>query len=318
VRHLIPVHFADNAFGGYALGGSIEKRLFELNSMAASEGGLPAAFLSKTVSNAGLPIAPTVALPKDEDCSASGFDLPCNARGLTTLGTHLITSMMNKGMIIDIDHMSKRSTDSVLVLTSRRQYPVVGGHTGFVTTSVGGHKSERDKSPSLLSAIKQFGGMVSVGVNGEKAATYVPSWRGAVAVVANDCDGTSKTFAQSYLYAVEMMGGSGTAAVGLATDQFMTEMPRPRFGNKHCPGQANPVTYPITAHMPGVTLGASRTTNREWDYNTEGLVHFGLLPDFIQDLKNDGLTDQDLAPLFRSAEGYIRMWERAVASVPVP
>ena len=33
----------------------------------------------------------------------------------------------------------------------------------------------------------------------------------------------------------------------------------------------------------------------------------------IEDVRRDGATDEDLAPLFKSAEGYIRMWEKAEA-----
>lgn len=40
------------------------------------------------------------------------------------------------------------------------------------------------------------------------------------------------------------------------------------------------------------------------------MMHPGMLPDFIQDMKNLGLTDEDLLPLFRSAEEYIRVWEK--------
>ena len=49
---------------------------------------------------------------------------------------------------------------------------------------------------------------------------------------------------------------------------------------------------------------------RTFDFNKDGMAHIGLLPDFIADLKNVGLTDEDLKPLFRSAETYILMWER--------
>ncbi|HZR41463.1 MAG TPA: membrane dipeptidase [Ktedonobacteraceae bacterium] len=49
---------------------------------------------------------------------------------------------------------------------------------------------------------------------------------------------------------------------------------------------------------------------RDFDINLDGIAHYGLLPDFIQDLKNVGLTHQDLLPLFRSAEDYIRTWEK--------
>jgi hypothetical protein len=46
---------------------------------------------------------------------------------------------------------------------------------------------------------------------------------------------------------------------------------------------------------------------RDFDYNLDGLAHYGMLPDMLQDLKNLGLP---LEGLFRSAEGYIRVWER--------
>jgi hypothetical protein len=49
---------------------------------------------------------------------------------------------------------------------------------------------------------------------------------------------------------------------------------------------------------------------KEWDINLDGMAHYGLLPDFLQDAKNVGLDREDLRPLFRSAEDYIRLWER--------
>jgi hypothetical protein len=41
-----------------------------------------------------------------------------------------------------------------------------------------------------------------------------------------------------------------------------------------------------------------------------GLAHYGMIPDFLQDGRNIGLTDKDLTPLFSSAEDYIQMWEK--------
>ena len=56
---------------------------------------------------------------------------------------------------------------------------------------------------------------------------------------------------------------------------------------------------------------------REYDYNVDGLAHYGLIPDFLQDASNQlrahastaGGDVADLRGLFRSAEDYIRMWE---------
>jgi hypothetical protein len=37
------------------------------------------------------------------------------------------------------------------------------------------------------------------------------------------------------------------------------------------------------------------------------------MPDFISDLRRQGLRGQDLEPLMSSAEGYLQVWERAEA-----
>lgn len=50
--------------------------------------------------------------------------------------------------------------------------------------------------------------------------------------------------------------------------------------------------------------------NRDWDYNLDGMAHYGMIPDFIQDLKNVGIRIDQMMPLFSSAEEYIRMWEK--------
>ncbi|MDH3687353.1 MAG: hypothetical protein OEP95_14065, partial [Myxococcales bacterium] len=52
---------------------------------------------------------------------------------------------------------------------------------------------------------------------------------------------------------------------------------------------------------------------RPVDFNTEGMAHIGLLPELIEDIRGDSVTDEELEPLFKSAEGYIRMWEKAEA-----
>jgi hypothetical protein len=63
-----------------------------------------------------------------------------------------------------------------------------------------------------------------------------------------------------------------------------------------------PPNDPLRRHVFG---------NRDFDVNIDGVAHYGMLPDLLQDLRNVGLTASDLAPLFRSAEDYIRMWEKA-------
>jgi microsomal dipeptidase-like Zn-dependent dipeptidase len=52
---------------------------------------------------------------------------------------------------------------------------------------------------------------------------------------------------------------------------------------------------------------------RDYDINIDGMAHYGMLPDLLQDLRNVGLTQADLAPLFRSANDYVEMWEKCRA-----
>jgi hypothetical protein len=49
---------------------------------------------------------------------------------------------------------------------------------------------------------------------------------------------------------------------------------------------------------------------RDFDINIDGMAHYGLLPDLLQDLRNAGLALEDFQPLFRGAEDYVRMWEK--------
>jgi hypothetical protein len=91
----------------------------------------------------------------------------------------------------------------------------------------------------------------------------------------------------------------------------------PRFGNGACAGSAtqrvaqerahNRLTYPFT--IPGFgTFDRQVSGQKTYDFNVDGLAHIGLLPDMVADLKKIGVTDDQLKPLFGSAQAYINMW----------
>ena len=91
--------------------------------------------------------------------------------------------------------------------------------------------------------------------------------------------------------------------------------PRPRFGeraNCSAPQIDEGVTYPFKSFAGDITFQPPVVGNRSLDFNTEGMAHLGLVAEYIEDVRRDGVTDQDLEPLFRSAEGYIRVWEKSV------
>jgi hypothetical protein len=75
------------------------------------------------------------------------------------------------------------------------------------------------------------------------------------------------------------------------------------------PGEAPPLTRSTAGPL------------RDFDYNLDGLAHYGMLPDMLQDLTNVGLPASTLTRFFDSAERYIQVWERSVAvaaTIPHP
>jgi hypothetical protein len=109
-------------------------------------------------------------------------------------------------------------------------------------------------------------------------------------------------------------GGYPAEGFGLDLNGF-AGAPGPRFGERsECKSpQEDPVTYPFKSYAGDVTFTEPRLANRRPDFNTQGLVHIGMLAELIEDARRDAESEADLEPLFRSAEGYLRMWEKAEA-----
>jgi len=85
------------------------------------------------------------------------------------------------------------------------------------------------------------------------------------------------------------------------------------FGAQGSPrtGATNPVGYPFKSFDGKVTIDKLHSGERVYDINVDGVAHYGLYPDWIQDLRmiaGDEIVD-DLA---RGSESYLQMWERAV------
>ncbi|MGH2793480.1 MAG: hypothetical protein ACRDKG_04165, partial [Actinomycetota bacterium] len=72
----------------------------------------------------------------------------------------------------------------------------------------------------------------------------------------------------------------------------------------------NPVTYPFTG-FGGTTIHRQRSGERVYDINVDGVAHYGLYPDWIEDLRLQG-GDAIVADMLRGAEAYLQMWERTI------
>ena len=77
----------------------------------------------------------------------------------------------------------------------------------------------------------------------------------------------------------------------------------------------NPVRYPFRG-LGGVAVHKQVSGTKTFDFNVDGVAHYGMYADFVEDVRRLG-GDQIVADMRRGAEAYLQMWERA-AGVPEP
>jgi hypothetical protein len=86
----------------------------------------------------------------------------CNTRGLTTLGKHVVNSMMDRHMIVNPDHMSQAAVDETLTLLEARHYSGVISPHGWM-------------DPGNWPRLWKLGGMAFPGHS--EASEYVKEWQ---------------------------------------------------------------------------------------------------------------------------------------------
>ena len=192
----------------------------------------------------------------------------CNTRGLTPLGSHVVEEMMNRGMIVNPDHMSQRGVDATLKLAEARHYSGVISPHGWM-------------DPRNWPRIWQLGGMAFP--NAGSAADYVKVWR------------ENRPAKTPYFFG----WGWGADLGGLAQQGSPPAADAPKVG------------YPFKSLDGSVTFDRQRTGNRTFDYDTEGVDHYGLYADWTADVRNLG-GQQIVDDLLNGPEAYLEMWERAV------
>jgi hypothetical protein len=91
------------------------------------------------------------------------------------------------------------------------------------------------------------------------------------------------------------------------------------FGGQGAPRGAdapNAVKYPFKSFDGKVTIDKQRSGERVYDINVDGVAHYGLYPDWLEDLRMLA-GDQIVEDMARGAEAYLQTWERA-NGVPGP
>jgi len=279
IRQITPVHLYDNAFGGAAL-----------------------------YSDANSIIAPDFFPPDTR--SQEGYDWALNEKGMTDLGKFFMKKIMDKGMLLDIDHMSVRTKESIFSIAKQYQYPLIASHAGFVNQHSEGNikRHELNLSDTEITEINNSGGMVAPILLLHENISPTTPYSGE-----EDCKRSAEAFVDAYRYALARMGAN---QIAFGSDfNGGAGLPGPRYGPDGCySNNTSMVAYPFTSKVNGVQFDRCQSGDRSFDINVDGLAHIGLLPDFIEELSRIGLTDSELEPLFNSAEGYVQVWEKARAA----
>lgn len=221
------------------------------------------------------PILDRFFTPADPD-----IDLHCQNAGLTDLGEFLLEELMDRGMVPEIDHLPRLAYKRAFEILAENDYPAAGTH-GL------------DNGGRLY----ELGGVSKTGFG----TCRTPGESSTVD------DGFQERLAR-----IEAAGGFPAIGFGFDLNGF-AGAPGPRFGprSRCSTPQSDPVTHPFESYAGDVTFTQPRLGERVLDFNTEGLAHIGLLPELLEDVRGDGVTDAEIEPLFKSAEAYLRMWEKA-------
>ena len=98
--------------------------------------------------------------------------------------------------------------------------------------------------------------------------------------------------------------------LGFGSDMngFSTQGAAPGADTEH------PVTYPFTG-LGGVTVGKQVSGQKSFDYNVEGVAHYGMYLDFVEHVRRIA-GDAPVRDMARGAEAMLQTWERAIGVPP--
>lgn len=229
----------------------------------------------------------------------------CNARWMTPIGQYTYGKMMEMGFLLDWDHMEMGMKTQFLELTEAQDpvYPIVSTHGTFGGTTV-------NQATRLL----RNGG-------------YLYPSNGSSRGFRADMDETEQIYeaamagrapAQRLLFGF----GYGTDTNGLSAQSGPrgsidagkeVAYPFVLFGGAPFDSLSGfDGVSPVSFEQPG-SSDADGNVKRTWHEDIDGNAHYGLLSDYIQEVRLEGDTDH-IKHLYNSAEAYLQTWQRTQAS----
>ena len=285
VRYVFPIHVIDNKFGGTA----IYENAFNLSNYRESGSfwslkcAAPSDKIGFRVKNDGFDFA--VATVK---ATKLGVDIARNPPPPPTCPNgigHMNTRPLTAEGVIAVKEMMKLGMlidiDHMSQLAADQTLALAEAVPNGGYPIASGHNelrgasgSENGRTPQQLQKIARLKGMVGVGCEGMDAHEFV------------------RRYAEMALLA----GGRA----GIGTDlNGLVKGPPPRRGSR--------VVY-------DGSFPKSRSGSKEWDYNVEGVAHYGMLSDYIRDMRSAPNGNAVVDGSFMSAaDVFAEMWERAEA-----
>jgi hypothetical protein len=204
-------------------------------------------------------------LPAGVEVPSYSADAQCNKRGLTELGEYAVRGMMQRKMMLEIDHMSVKATGRVLDIFESESYPgVLSSHSWM--------------DLNWTERVYKLGGFIAQYMHGSEE----------FGAEAERTEALRDKYGVGYGYGTDMNGVGG--------------WPAPRGADT-----SNPVKYPFRSTDGGSVIDKQTTGERTWNLNTDGAAHYGLVPDWIEDIRLVGGQDV-VDDLFRGAESYLDTW----------
>jgi len=200
----------------------------------------------------------------------------CNQAGLTALGKHLLSRMIDKGMLFDPDHMSVIARKQALDLLE--QAARKGRHPGVLS-------SHSWSTPDAYPRIYKLGGVIT---------PYAGDSQGFLAKWKQHLEWRDSRYYFGFGYGADVNGFGAQ-------------------GDARHPSEANDVDYPFTG-LGGVRIDREHGGQRIWDINKDGVAHYGLYPDWVQDVRGlaGSLGSAFMSDMSRGSEAYLQTWERTL------
>lgn len=223
----------------------------------------------------------------------------CNTRGLTPLGEHLITQMVDRGMIVDPDHMSAAAQRSALDLIEQELIPA--------EHDLAHAENRAPIQPSLIS---------SHSWGNDEIYQRIYSLDGVIGARTASADRFVDRWAERRQWAEDLAPADSLFGLGYGADtNGLGSQPGPRTE----PAVALDYEGGFEAPIGGVTIHQQTSGVRTYDVSVDGVAHYGLFADWFAELAlaadekrpDLGGADAILTDMLNGPEAYLRMWERA-------